>query len=671
MASPHNPLPHNPNIPLHTPFLGPQLEDYLTLPKPTQDSFYFRTGKAPIAHRTPTNQWGYPRPGPQSPTAAHATAAHYFVDDTTWANIVDHGVFDDIVVGSGFCALAYVDKALELNPHRKILILERGGFWLPEHFQNMPLPFKLLLGGPSETYPWQLTTQTIQSPAQFVHGSCPFFGGRSAFWSAWCPRPSEEMMREFPTSMVETTKTEGFWEGCEDLLHVESANRIHDPCFGQALQREIQDRLGRSLAKIPTATMTEHARLAIGRKRAVANSVTFDKFSTPGPLLAVYERQRKLAEKNEGSPLMIATDVVAERFELDPQDEFNRPIVLHTSRGALCFPERATNIILAAGAFPTTTLLMNSIGDRLKDRAGSRVSGHYISHITARFPMDLLGKIDHLEHLEIAAHYLAGKDPATGLQYHVQITAIHSPYPDGRDAEDAARLCPDYAAAATAEQLANSEKYIVLVCATLGELDEKNAASWMQHAPVVPDVTTNVRLQVLPNSKTESCTKVMEDATYRAIVVMAGGKESDVEYWHDAHEVEVPVENGKYFRRAQAGAGWRKERPPAKSVRVPGLVHETSTLYMSDNLNGDPHASVDSLYRPRNCDNVYVTGGALFPTAGSWNPTLTMCGFAQDLAKKLWKRSNEQPGPVIMMPREQRMSIDDESKVGVDLDLTM
>lgn len=153
MASPHNPLPHRATIPLHTPFLGPQLEDYLTLPKPTQDSFYFRTGKAPIAHRTPTNQWGYPRPGPQSPTAAHATAAHYFVDDTTWANIVDHGVFDDIVVGSGFCALAYVDKALELNPHRKILILERGGafvaltvvchmltsvfvgFWLPEHFQ--------------------------------------------------------------------------------------------------------------------------------------------------------------------------------------------------------------------------------------------------------------------------------------------------------------------------------------------------------------------------------------------------------------------------------------------------------------------------------------------------------------------------------------------------------
>ena len=35
-------------------------------------------------------------------------------------------------------------------------------------------------------------------------------------------------------------------------------------------------------------------------------------------------------------------------------------------------------------------------------------------------------------------------------------------FPDGEDAEDAARLCPDYAAAATAEQLTGSEGHIIL-----------------------------------------------------------------------------------------------------------------------------------------------------------------------------------------------------------------
>jgi hypothetical protein len=40
---------------------------------------------------------------------------------------LENGEFDDIVVGSGFCALAYVDEALRLNPFRRILVLERGG----------------------------------------------------------------------------------------------------------------------------------------------------------------------------------------------------------------------------------------------------------------------------------------------------------------------------------------------------------------------------------------------------------------------------------------------------------------------------------------------------------------------------------------------------------------
>ena len=66
-----------------------------------------------------------------------------------------------------------------------------------------------------------------------------------------------------------------------------------------------------------------------------------------------------------------------------------------------------------------------------------------------------------MKKLEIAATYLAGRDPDTGLQYHVQITAIHSPHPKW-DAVDAGRECPDYAATATLAQLQGSEEHIVL-----------------------------------------------------------------------------------------------------------------------------------------------------------------------------------------------------------------
>ena len=102
---------------------------------PVYPSFHFRTGKTPIlpfsaVTRQPANEFGFPLPGAQSPTAVQATAAHYFADQATWNAIVDHGEFDDVVCGSGFCALAYASEALARDPMRKILILERGGKYL-------------------------------------------------------------------------------------------------------------------------------------------------------------------------------------------------------------------------------------------------------------------------------------------------------------------------------------------------------------------------------------------------------------------------------------------------------------------------------------------------------------------------------------------------------------
>jgi choline dehydrogenase-like flavoprotein len=109
---------------------------------------------------------------------------------------------------------------------------------------------------------------------------------------------------------------------------------------------------------------------------------------------------------------------------------------------------------------------------------------------------------------------------------------------------------------------------------------------------------------------------------YKAIEVMAGGtpdKIAQIEYWHDNVEKKIVSDSLNTTTIVMDGAGWKKDQPPTNMIRVPGLVHETSTLYASDDLEKDPHASVDSNYRPHRTDNVYVTGGALFPTSGSWN----------------------------------------------------
>ncbi|RXW23453.1 hypothetical protein EST38_g2427 [Candolleomyces aberdarensis] len=587
-------------------------------------NFHQRVGEP---RRTPNNAYGFPTPGPQSPTAATATTKHYFVEESTWQDILDHGEYDDVVVGSGLCALAYIDEALEKNPHRKILVLERGESWLPDHFQNLPLPFNLVLGGPSETFPWTLTSRTFRSEVGFLHGSCPFFGGRSTFWSAWCPRAIHgewDLMRGFPKEVVALCD-EPFWKRAETLLHVTTADKLSTPVFGD-LQKEIDKRLIDGIQRIRAADFAQPAPLAVARKTSFSK-VAFDKFSTPGPLLAIHGRQLELAKNNKGSPLSIATNTVVERFELDVDGDGpdHSAVVLHTSRGTLCFPSGKTNVILAAGAIPATTLLMNSVGEPLKDRAGSRLSGHFLSHIVARFP--LTRKVGNLkDHLEIAASYVAGRRKENDHQFHIQVTAIHSPHPK-TDAEDAARLCPDYAAAATRQQLEGSEQHVVLVCASLGELSEINKHSWVRHNPDHPDVTTNIRLQIDVAQTDKELWELMDEATYDSINVMAGDESDKIEYWHEDKDAAT----GK----------WLSNRAPTGQIHIEGVVHETSTLYMSDNLEGDPTASVGLDYRPRGCKNVYVTGGSLFPSSGSWNPTLTMCGLAQDLANKLYEKNKQ------------------------------
>uniref|UniRef100_A0A0W0FJW9 Glucose-methanol-choline oxidoreductase C-terminal domain-containing protein n=1 Tax=Moniliophthora roreri TaxID=221103 RepID=A0A0W0FJW9_MONRR len=99
---------------------------------------------------------------------------------------------------------------------------------------------------------------------------------------------------------------------------------------------------------------------------------------------------------------------------------------------------------------------------------------------------------------------------------------------------------------------------------------------------------------------------------------MADVEAGNPQYWHDGG-------NGNF--------GWRPDCPSRKEIRVPGVIHESSTLYMGP--GSEPHAAVDENYRPYGCQNIYVTEAGLFPSAGSWNPTLTMCGFAQDLARKV------------------------------------
>ncbi|KAG0699201.1 hypothetical protein DFH29DRAFT_937635 [Suillus ampliporus] len=575
----------------------------------------------------PFNNYGFPEPGIQSPSARQVVAKDYLVTDETWEDIRrgDPPDLDFIVIGSGMTALAFIEQTLKRDPRKKILCLERGDFWLPDHFQNLPLPFKYTLGGPSETFPFTLSKQTYESDIKFVHGSCPFFGGRSVFWSAWSPSPTAALMRNWPDSLVTTAQKPRFFKSASKLLRVTKATDIGPP-YGK-LQRQIDQRLQPAVAKkeILSAQEVYPAPMAVA-SIAKTTIIHFTKFSTPGPLLSLYKEQQKHVRAGTGAPLLFATETAVQYlgvdvgFPLPPSigDEASVKF-LRTSRGDLPIAKR-TKVILCAGAFPNTTLLLNSFRDNkyIAESAGKTVTGHFLTHVVGRVKRSAFSDLNK-ESIEIGAEYLAGQHPTSDLQYHVQITAIASPDPK-QDAEDAARFCPDFAGTASEEQLNGSEDYVVFVCATLGELSENNQNSFfrLSNQPLSGDPTSNCILQVMLDEKDYELWDQMDQATFDAVRAMAGDEKHQVEWWHQPKPWDKP-------------GSWKKEIPGRDTIRMEGIVQESSVLPLGD---GDD-CCIDRNYRVKGVSNVYVTGAAIFPTSGSWNPTLTMCGYAQDLARKL------------------------------------
>jgi choline dehydrogenase-like flavoprotein len=260
--------------------------------------------------------------------------------------------------------------------------------------------------------------------------------------------------------------------------------------------------------------------------------------------------------------------------------------------------------------------------------AGSRFSAHFISAIFARVPrMDYnfhgtLHKRPANEGLELAAIYLAGVNKRTGGQFHVQLTAVSDTNPnDPAHLQTAARNMPDVVATASQEQLRDSRDHILFVCAVLGELDYSNDRNWFRKNDG-GDPTTDVTLQVLENTPDRLVWDTMDESTFQTLEQVFSPKgQAHVEYWHGSPE------KGE----------WKRSRPPVEQIRVPGLVHESSTLWIG--AAGDEDAVVGLDYRLKGVKNVHVTGGSLWPTGGSWNPTLTMVALAQDLADQLLEKA--------------------------------
>jgi choline dehydrogenase-like flavoprotein len=547
----------------------------------------------------------------------------FFLSEGDWKKAREQEHFDYIIIGSGFCSLAFSERILTKTPLAKILILERGPFFLPEHFQNLPIPYQHTLGGLSETFPWTLSSKTATQPAgniQFQHGMVPFFGGRSIMWSAWCPRPTEDEMQYWPQQAIKAAQAH--FESAETLLNVIPADEIdrglnselvefvatQRPVY-RVMQKELQKMLAANLSKVTSATRSMPAPLAAGA--SLQQGLDFAKFSTPSVLLDLANRQADLAAKKKGSPLKIAGECVVNRIY--QQDGI--ATALDTTRGVVNIGN--AKLILAMGTIPPATLLMNSFPQL--EKAGERFTAHFITSVVARIPRQDYAFASKLEELELAAIYMAGVNAESGMQYHMQLSVLSDRNPQ-KNAQKAARNMPDVVATASMAQLKSSEDYLVFVCAVLGEMDFRNTENYLRlNGEANP--TTNVNLQALASEKDLQTWATMDEGTFQMLEKALSPKGSQhVEYWHG------PADEGT----------WKKEHPAIAQRRVGGLVHEGSSLWIGEGSEG----VVGLDYRPNGIENVYVTGGALWPASGSWNPTMTMVALTQDLADNLLADSN-------------------------------
>lgn len=198
----------------------------------------------------------------------------FFLSGEEWSNDREAGIFDYIIIGSSFCALAFVKKIISTCPQAKCLIVEGGTYFHQEHFQNLPPHFHMkTIGDTVETFPWKVTDKMHNGEyIKYLRGTINFFGGRSSFWSGWTPEPTPEDMDGWPDETKSAIRR--YFEHAKELLNITPADEICQPQDGSKpiygkLQRSLHNALDRLPKQDGERVIKDilPAPLAVGTKR--------------------------------------------------------------------------------------------------------------------------------------------------------------------------------------------------------------------------------------------------------------------------------------------------------------------------------------------------------------------------------------------------------------------
>jgi choline dehydrogenase-like flavoprotein len=271
---------------------------------------------------------------------------------------------------------------------------------------------------------------------------------------------------------------------------------------------------------------------------------------------------------------------------------------------------------------PATTLVLNSFGNSefpKLSNVGKRFTAHFVSTLIARVPRHILSHADHVHEAELGAVYISGmKDEA---QYHLQLSGVA--YAQCQDESVIHGICKKYSANSIPRECIDvSQDFVVVSCSSLGELDYKNKRNQFNLTNNGQCLTTNGQLTLHLNDQDKQLWDLMDSITSQVMSKLSPSAHGDgLEYWHESDK------------------SWRNDAPPLLQIRSKFLVHDASTMWIG--ISGDTEAPVSLGYRLQGTDNVYITGGALWPTGGSWNPVLTIVAMAMHLADTMYEGTRD------------------------------
>ena len=562
--------------------------------------------------------------------------------------------FDLIIIGGGSFGgtlaqhLLYNDKT---HSHR-ILVLEGGLFFLPEHVQNLPM-LGLNPPGPSVTDPgpraevWGLPWQTD------VGGGFPglayCIGGRSLYFGGWSPELLVAETTKWPAAVTnDLRKLNGYFFQSSQQIGTSQTNDFIQGALHEALRKMLFDGVNANkipeavpLAEIPLHLVNPppipqmdmyklEAPLAVQAGEPRSGFFPVNKFSS-APILTEASRaaQNESGGDNVKKRLMIVPNCHVKRLITMQEGDNWRVVSIDTSLGFVPVPQGG-KVVIALGTIESARLALISFPD-LKNAGllGKNLMAHLRSNLTIRIPRAAL-PAGLPNELQAAALFLKGRHKQADNSFsfhHIQITAAGLDRPTTDTEPELFKKVPSLDSF-TPFLTANDDQ-VVITLRGIGEMESQNPNSKVTLTGADEFTLPRAFVSIKPSAKDAALWDAMDKTADDAALVFANGQ-----------PYEVLVDGA--YQKVAANQPASSVAPFAKRRDGLGTTHhECGTLAMGDDSNTSVTNTDGRLHFS---PNTYVIGPALFPTIGSPNPMLTGVALARRMGDTIV------PAPVPFAP---------------------